>query len=108
MRNTYGWFMVGVSMLLLLLTVGPTSYAFGLFVLPVSEDLGLSRADINTGLILLNFGMAALAPFVGRLLDRTSIRLTMGLSAALMARVRACTVSVTVAVRHSPAVSQAS
>jgi MFS family permease len=75
--------MVGVSMLFLLLTVGPTSYAFGLFVLPVSSDLGLSRADMNTGLIVLNFGMAALAPFVGRMIDRVSIRLTIGFSAAL-------------------------
>lgn len=83
MGKTYGWVMVAVSMLLLLLAVGPTSYAFGLFVLPVSEDLGLSRANINTGLIVLNFGMAALAPFVGRMLDRTSIRLTIGVSAAL-------------------------
>jgi predicted MFS family arabinose efflux permease len=83
MRNDYGWYMVAVSALLLLLTIGPTSYAFGLFVLPVSQDFGLSRADVNTGLIIMNFGMAGLAPFVGRLLDRWSVRRTLSLSAAL-------------------------
>lgn len=84
MRNDYGWCMVAVSALLLLLTIGPTSYAFGLFVLPVSQDFGMSRAEVNTGLIVLNFGMAGLAPFVGRLLDRWSIRRVLSLSAALL------------------------
>lgn len=82
MRIDHGWVIVGISVVLLVLTVGTTAYAFGLFVLPVSHEFGLSRANVNTGLIVLNVGIAAFSPFVGRLLDSTSVRLVLGLSGA--------------------------
>jgi len=73
----YGWFVVAAAMLVYMLSIGTTGAAFGLYIVPVSEELGLSRADMNTGLILLNLGNAAMAPFVGRLLDRMPIRTIM-------------------------------
>ena len=73
-RLYYGWRIVGVSLAMLALLVGSTFSAFGLFVLPVSDEFNLSRADANTALIILNLGGAAAAPFVGRMLDRFPIR----------------------------------
>lgn len=68
----YGWTIVGVSMLIGGLVVGLTFSAFGLFVTPVSEEFGLSRADMNTALIIRNIGSAAMAPLIGRLVDKMS------------------------------------
>lgn len=80
----YGWHIVGLAMLVYTLMVGATFGAFGLFVLPVSTELKLSRADMNSALILLNLGNAALAPFVGRLLDRVPLRRIMTVGAVLL------------------------
>lgn len=77
MKFDYGWVIVGTGLLVLTLVVGAAIHAYGLYVLPVSEALGLSRAEMNTGLILLNFGMAIWGALVGRLLDRGSSRMVM-------------------------------
>src|SRR5438067_4897870 len=63
-----------MAMVIYMVSVGATFAAYGLYVLPVSAELKLSRADMNTGVVLMNLGNAALAPFIGRLLDRVSIR----------------------------------
>lgn len=83
-RIYYGWFIVGISMLVLMLAIGATISAFGLFILPVSEAFDLSRAEINTGIILLNLGMAIAAPFLGRMLDLFPARRVMAVSAILL------------------------
>ncbi len=70
----YGWRVVFFTAVIFGLVVGSTYSAFGLFVLPVAADLNLSRAEVNTALILLNAGSAMLAPVVGRLLDRLPAR----------------------------------
>jgi MFS family permease len=76
-RVYYGWYIVLLSIIIYMLMVGTTFSAFALFVLPVSAELNLSRADTNTALILLNLGNALLAPFVGRMLDRVPIKRAM-------------------------------
>lgn len=83
MRVYYGWVIVGISMVVLMLIFGTTMNTFGLFVLPVSEDFGLSRANVNTGIILTNLGMAVASPVVGRMLDTVSTRWIMAGSAVL-------------------------
>lgn len=83
MRAYYGWVIVAASMVIFMLLVGCMSNAFGLFVLPISEDLGLSRADVNTGYILVILGGAAVAPFLGRLVDTYPVRRVM-LACALL------------------------
>jgi len=83
-RVYYGWYVVAMSVLVLMLLIGTTFTAFGLFVVPVSTELGLSRADMNTALILLNIGNAAVAPFIGRMLDRFPVQRIMIVSALLM------------------------
>lgn len=76
----YGWVMVVITALTLAMAMGTTMYAFGLYVLPVSEEFGLSRAEVNTAAIMLNLGMSFSAPFVGKLVDRFSARLIIGIS----------------------------
>jgi MFS family permease len=73
-RIYYGWCVTAVAVLVYMLIVGSTVGAFGLFVLPVSEELKLSRAEMNTAMILMNLGFAGLAPLVGWLLDRFPVR----------------------------------
>lgn len=79
----YGWFVVMSAGVIYALIMGTTFSAFGLFVVPVSADLQLSRAEMNSALILLNVGSAVLAPFIGRLLDWIPARRVMIVSALL-------------------------
>src|SRR5882757_4147300 len=81
MRIYYGWIIAAAGMCTYTLLIGATFNAYGLFVVPVSQDLRLSRADANTGLILMNLGGAVTAPFLGRVLDRIPARLVMMISA---------------------------
>ena len=74
MRIYYGWFIVAMSVVIFTLLLGTTYHAFGVFVVPVSRDLGLSRAEINTALILFSIGNAIWAPIVGQMLDRLATR----------------------------------
>jgi predicted MFS family arabinose efflux permease len=74
MQVYYGWFIVAMAAWIYVLIVGTTFGSFGLYVLPVSKEFGLSRAEMNTGVILLSLGNAVLAPLLGRFLDRFPAR----------------------------------
>jgi MFS family permease len=79
----FGWFIVAIAASVYMLLMGMTYSAFGLFVIPVSKEFGLSRANMNSALIMLNVGSALLSPFVGRMLDRFPTRGIMMVSATL-------------------------
>ena len=81
----YGWVVVAAAATIFTLVLGSTFSVYGLFVLPVSEEFNLSRANANTGVILLNTGSALLSPFLGRLLDRVSARRLIMLSGLMFA-----------------------
>jgi len=83
-RIYYGWVIVGLAALTYMVIYGSTFAAFGLFVLPVSEDFGLSRADMNTAFVVLNVGIAVSSPLIGRLLDYFPVRRIMMICAALL------------------------
>ena len=76
-RFYHGWIVVAATIVMLTLIVGSTFSSYSLYVLPVAEEFKLSRADANSGVILLNLGVAAVSPFLGRLLDRMSARYVM-------------------------------
>ena len=82
-RVYYGWVVLAAAMAIFALVTGATYSSYGLFVLPVARELHLSRADANTGLVLLGLGNLVLSPFLGRLLDRVPLRLVM-IAAGLM------------------------
>lgn len=69
-----GWSVLAGAFLTSMLSIGATHYSFGLYVVPLSEELNLSRADANSGIIMLSIVSAMLSPLVGRMLDRWSAR----------------------------------
>lgn len=73
----FGWVVVIVGALIMMLTMGTTVGVFGLYVLPVSQEFGLSRADVNSGFAIMNLGGAVIAPLVGRAADTFSVRRVM-------------------------------
>lgn len=74
MRIYRGWYMVAIALVIYAIIVGATYGSFGLFVHPVSAEFGLSRAEFNTALILLNVGSLFAAPLIGRTLDFSSAK----------------------------------
>lgn len=63
----YGWWIVGASFLLLLLFAGAGYYSFSIFIRPLEEDFGWSRAAISLTMSI-QFIVAGLAgPLAGRL-----------------------------------------
>lgn len=84
MQLYYGWRVVIVSTLVYILVFGSTVASFSLYVVPVSAEFGLSRAEMNTAFVLINVGSALWAPFIGRSLDRFSLKLIIGFSAILI------------------------
>lgn len=77
MRLYYGWVIVALSIIAYIFVIGTVHSSFSIFVVPVSNELQLSRAEMNTVLVLLSAGAAIFAPFVGRMVDRMPARLIM-------------------------------
>lgn len=80
----YGWWVLAVAFAGEMFAIGSTTYAFGLFVKPLSAEFGVDRATVNTGLMLFIVGMGVLAPLLGRLLDRHPVRVLMPIGALAM------------------------
>jgi MFS family permease len=70
----HGWRIVGVSALAQAVSVGSTFYAYGVFVKPLVAEFGASRLAVTLGLTLMTIVQGAIAPFLGRALDRLSPR----------------------------------
>ena len=66
----YGWWVLLATAVTEMLAIGSTSYAAGLFVLPLEQELHLSRADSSSSIPILFAGGAIAAPLVGYALDR--------------------------------------
>jgi len=81
MRVYYGWVVVAICSLIVLLVMGTTVSVYGLYVLPVAEDFNLSRADVNTAFVVGNIGGALLSPIIGRLADTYPVRWVMAFGA---------------------------
>ena len=82
-RDEYdGWLIVGVMFLALALTIGTSSYAFGLFVEPLERTFGWQRTEISASLSFMAVG-AISTPFLGRLMDRYGARPVMTVSLSI-------------------------
>lgn len=79
----YGWRMVGLVSTIRVLGGGLHQYGFTVFFLPVSQDLGLSRAATSLAFSLARAEGAIEGPVVGYLVDRFGPR-PMILAAALL------------------------
>lgn len=80
----YGWRMIGIVSALRILGGGLHQYGFTVFFLPVTQDLGLSRASTALAFSLARAEGSLTAPIVGYLLDRYGPKPLM-LAAALLA-----------------------
>jgi len=66
----YGWRMVGVVSAIRILGGGLHAYGFTVFFLPLSQDLGISRAATSLAFSLARAEGAIEGPLVGYLIDR--------------------------------------
>jgi MFS family permease len=79
----YGWRMVGLVSAMRVLGGGLHNYGFTVFFLPLSQDLGLSRAATSLAFSLARAEGAIEGPFVGYLIDRFGPRPMILLATAL-------------------------
>lgn len=69
------WWIVFGSVLGLMVGNGPImQFTFGVFLKPISEDLGWDRGTISFALVAGITATALVTPFVGRLMDRRGIK----------------------------------
>jgi sugar phosphate permease len=83
-RFHYGWIIVGITFVLILITAGVRA-APGILIVPLEEEFHWSRATISfaVGVNLLLYG--AIGPFAAAIMDRFGVRRTMGLALAASA-----------------------
>ena len=65
----YGWALVAVAFIMNMAYQGPTVWAFSVFAVPMSNDLGWSRATLFGALTARMLLSGLLSPFLGRLGD---------------------------------------
>ncbi len=73
-RLFYGWVVVAVAALGMFASGPGQSHLFSVFILPISQDLGLSRTSISSAYALATLAAAFGLPYVGRLVDRYGVR----------------------------------
>lgn len=65
----YGWYIVGVAFVSSMMSSGITAYSMGVFLKPMTEELGWSRTDISLGQTLTTFVTGLLGVAIGRRMD---------------------------------------
>ena len=72
-RIFYGWYLLGTFFFMAMLTMGARN-AFGIFVIPMSEEFNWSRGTISLAAALGALVNGVTQPFMGRIFDRTGGR----------------------------------
>jgi len=80
-----GWRTLAAMFACSLVAIGTTIYGFGLYVVPVSETLGVTRASANVGMMVFITAMAVWSPLAGSMLDRYSARWVVAAGGVLLA-----------------------
>ena len=83
-RLSYAHVILAAGFTMLFFSTG-TRFAFGLALVPMTEDLGMSRSALSSALTLFMLVSAFAMPIVGRLIDRYSIRAIMSVGAVISA-----------------------
>jgi predicted MFS family arabinose efflux permease len=69
------WFVVGGAIAGLMVSNGPVlTFTFGIFLKPLTEDMGWSRAQAAFALSIGGVSASLLVPILGRMMDRWGIR----------------------------------
>lgn len=84
-RVFYGWWMVGAGFLAAFTTAGAQGYIAGSFLVPMSDELGWTRAEFLYGQTTGQFFTAFAGFFVGAYVDRFGSRPLMLIGATLLA-----------------------
>ena len=79
-RADYSWLILGAGFSILFFS-GGSRFAFGLMLKPMSEDLEVSRSTLSLVVTMFMVVSAVAMPFVGRLVDRWSLRGTIAVGA---------------------------
>jgi MFS family permease len=82
-RLYYGWIIVAVMSLAGAVTMAMGTLNLGLFVKPMGEELGISRATFGWALSLRQFALASTSPPLGLLIDRFGVRWLLAVSAGI-------------------------
>lgn len=80
----YGWKIVGATFVTLFISVGFIFYSYGVFFEALELEFGGGRFNVSVGIAIMNVTMGLLAPFLGRWVDRWSIRNIMLIGAIAM------------------------
>ena len=80
------WSIVAASSLALVASQGPINvFATGIFIKPISAELGFGRGDIATASGISSVMTAIASPFFGRMIDRFGVRTPLAISIVLFA-----------------------
>ena len=74
-QNFKGWHVLGASFTTAMLMAGATFYSFQHFVTPIEAEFGLSRDQVNLGMIAFLLSSAMWAAIVGKSITRINPRL---------------------------------
>jgi MFS family permease len=83
-RFFYGYWILLVGFLCLVISQGCGGYAFSLFVLPLADKFGWSRGTIMVGNLMWLLSLGLASPFVGRLINRWGTKWVIVAGALLM------------------------
>ena len=81
-RLNYSWLILAAGFSILFFS-GGSRFAFGLMLKPMSEDLEVSRSTLSLAVTMFMVVSAVAMPFVGRLVDRWSLRGTIAVGAVI-------------------------
>ena len=81
-RPDYSWLILAAGFSILFFS-GGSRFAFGLMLKPMSEDLEVSRSTLSLAVTMFMVVSALAMPFVGRLVDRWSLRGTIAIGATI-------------------------
>ncbi len=83
-RVFYGYWLVVVTFIFLLLCIGCGSFSFSLFVRPLEASFGWGRGQVMAGFTLFFVTMGVASPVIGRFVDRFGARPVIPVGAVVM------------------------
>ena len=83
-KYAYGWNIVAFGILMQIFSMGIFLYAFGVVLLPWSDDFGVGRAELAMLPVILQVVMSFASPFAGYLIDRFPARILVSLGTLLV------------------------
>jgi sugar phosphate permease len=84
-RWYYGWSIVGVMLVALMIGTGLTFWSFTVYIPPLEAEFGWSRAQVSTAFSVTVLVSGLMAPFAGRMIDRVGARTSIGLGSVGLA-----------------------